>query len=217
MRFVEALDKFDTNSEKACVWILIELHNKNLLNVFNEILKNPQIMHFYSSSSTIKSNRSEIRDILTKLGRLSYNIESKFLQGYEKNKDTFEQEDSEEEEATFERGNPMHSSAVNTTNTNDSNANINMTQSESSLKRSRTNMDAVKQNLERYKTLVKKSTIHGRDDDDSHTYVREDYKTDFGEQETKNPFVFITKVIQPVTAIKDVFQRPVHNKSLYLC
>ncbi len=85
IRFVHSLDDFATESEKAYVWILIELHNKTIAHIFQEIATTEAIMFHYSPRSLIKRHYTDIQDILNRLCKIEYKIESKFLQVYEKN------------------------------------------------------------------------------------------------------------------------------------
>lgn len=83
IKFVNALEQFSSESEKAYVWILIELHNRNLARVFEEISSTPAIINCYYPRSLIKKHYQEIHQTLKKLSMIEYKIESKFLQAYE--------------------------------------------------------------------------------------------------------------------------------------
>lgn len=91
-RFVNSLDQFVTDTEKAYVWILIELSNRTLANVFDEIACSPAIMYHYYPRSLIKKNAAEIKGILEKLCRIDYTIESKFLKAYYEHADALASE-----------------------------------------------------------------------------------------------------------------------------
>ena len=89
IKFVNSLEEFASESEKAYVWILIELHNKNLFNIFEEISLTPSIMFHYSPRSLMKRHGLEIKEILGRLCKIEYKIESKFLKAYEENEAGF--------------------------------------------------------------------------------------------------------------------------------
>ena len=79
---MNSLEQFITDTEKAYVWILIELSNKTLTNVFEEISSSSAIMYHYYPRSMVKRNAVEIKETLEKLCRIDYTIESKFLKAY---------------------------------------------------------------------------------------------------------------------------------------
>lgn len=83
IKFVNSLDQFTSDSEKAYVWILIELHNRNLARVFEEISSTPAIINCYFPRCLIKKHYQEVHQTLKKLSMIEYKIESKFLQAYE--------------------------------------------------------------------------------------------------------------------------------------
>ena len=228
MRFVNSLEKFTTDNEKAYVWILIELHKKNLLNILNDILKTPQIMQYYKERAIIRVNTQKIQDISSKLCRLDYTIESKFLKVYEENKNDFE--DNSEDGSVVVRDNTALSQNENwadklyhhsriSEGSNDSpgfspefkktgnqqidNTN-NMTQSQPLPVIKPVKVDDVKQSLERYKNLLKRPTIIGREEEEQEVFVREGYKQELEEKNKFNPFMFVSKVIDPVNRFKNL-------------
>jgi len=83
IRFVESIEQFQTDSEKAYVWILIELNNKNLLNIFEDIASHPNVVKYYTKNSIIRKYKDEVSKILRRLMKIDYKIESKFLKTYE--------------------------------------------------------------------------------------------------------------------------------------
>ena len=235
MRFVNSLEKFTTDAEKAYVWILIEIHLKNLLNVLNGILKTPQIMQYYKENAKIKTDTQKIQEGSKKLCELNYTIESKFLKVYEENKNDFE--DNSEEGSVVVRDNAAMSQSENWANklyqhsrisegSNDSPGfspepkqngdqqidNISYTLSKSQpLPAIKTKVEEVKQSLERYKTLLKRPTIVGREEEDQEFFVREGYQKDLEEKNKLNPFKFITKVLDPVNRFKNVLPAQVNE------
>jgi len=100
VKFVNTLEEFASDSEKAYVWILIELSNKNIFNVFEEITLTPAIMFHYSPRSLMKRHGQEIKEILGKLCKIEYKVESKFLKAYEEREnesgDYYENESQEQ-------------------------------------------------------------------------------------------------------------------------
>ena len=240
MRFVNSLEKFDTDSEKAIVWILIELYAKNLSTVFNDILNKPQILQFYNDRATIRSKASKIKEILGRLDQMNCSIESKFLKVYEENKDQFDDEEEEEEGEPSDRGSVLvrdsnisqqtgwardlyqrktqestesytraiTSDVTRAVSHRDPNVETpilsEMSKSQpNQISRQVTHVDEVKQNLQRYKTLLKRPTLMGKDDDDeSNAFVRDDYRKDFEERNKKTPFGFISRVLEPMNSLK---------------
>lgn len=242
MRFVGSLEKFDTDSEKAIVWILIELYSKNLSNVFNDILNKPQILQFYNERATIRLKASKIKEILGQLDQMNYSIESKFLKVYEENKDQFGDEEEEEEGEPSDIGSVLVRDSNTSQQTTGWASNLYQRKTQESdsysrnttsdltrpvshreptvettptptdmsksqpvqIKRLVTHVDEVKQNLQRYKTLLKRPTLVGRDDDEdeSNTFVRDDYRKDFEERNKNTPFGFISRVFEPMNSLK---------------
>jgi len=237
MRFVNSLDKFTKANEKAYVWILIELHNKNLGNVFQDILWAPQVMAHYRKNATIKAETENIKAVLAQLVRLDYSIESKFLKIYEENKHQFEDDGCSDDGSVFVNNNPGPSQTTNWANDLYQKADPSELSSSSpdrrpnhakqnSMSKSATlplkrpeNVEDVKESLQRYKDLLKRPTIIGRDEEEQNTFVREGYKQDLEERNKLNPFHFITKVLDPVNRFKQAgvgaLKRPLRKTSSY--
>jgi len=230
MRFVNSLEKFTKANEKAYVWILIELHNKNLLNVFQDILKSTRVMSHYQKNATIRTDTENIKAILSRLVQLDFSIESKFLKIYEENKNQFDDDDGcSDDGSVFVNNNagatqganwadnlyqttknPEHSEISSSSPDRRPNNYLGGTDTGMSksatlpLKRTETNVDEVKESLQRYKDLLKRPTIIGRDDEEQNTFVREGYKQDLEERNKLNPFHYISKVLDPVNRFKQV-------------
>jgi len=83
VRFVNSLEQFATDSEKAYVWILIELFNKNIYNIFTQFAASESYMNYYYPRSLIKKHGANVLEILKKLCGLDYIIDSKFLRAYQ--------------------------------------------------------------------------------------------------------------------------------------
>lgn len=229
MKFVNSLENFESDSEKAVVWLLIELRNKNLSNILTEILQIPRIMKYYSNRSVIHAKAAEVKETCKVLNRMDYTVESKFLKIYEENKHDFEHQsftssvlDRESwtrslirektgSELLFSDTPSLRGQLSLIRDQQIDNVlqdfTISLTSSQNnSLQRSTTNVNTVKQDLQRYKTLLGMPTLNGEEEDDSHTFVRDNYKKDLEEKSKKvsplgNPLGFISKVLDPVNRL----------------
>ncbi len=220
IKFVNSFENFTSNHEKAFVWILLELHNKTLANVFQEIKNTTNIIQSYKPQAAIKQNFSEIHRAMEKLCTNNYSIDSKFLKIYEENKNDLEDGSELGSVVVHENGVPSHfnPSPLNSPGLNfqgnqkiEDGNNFKINKNEASPTKSPFYVNEVKENLERYKNLLKRPTIMGRDEDEQEVFVREGYQKDLEEKNKINPFKFVAKVLDPVNRFKNAL--PIHVRS----
>jgi hypothetical protein len=60
IQFIENLEEYPTDQAKAYVWLLVELNDKRISKMFEEIASNQQILQHYSEEALIKVKKAKI-------------------------------------------------------------------------------------------------------------------------------------------------------------
>lgn len=72
-----------TEEERACAWIILELHKKSLSSTLRTVIRSREIMSCYESSACLVILQSTILESIRALDSLSFNIEGQVIQSYQ--------------------------------------------------------------------------------------------------------------------------------------
>ena len=82
LSFVKKQSQFQTDTERACGWLVLELNHKSLHSSLRTAFENKNVIRCYEGSASINILRDQLLNIITELDSLDYIIEGQIVQSY---------------------------------------------------------------------------------------------------------------------------------------